>query len=125
MSYVDDTILFYFANRRPVKLMMGVLRNYEKVSGQLINLSKSFFYLHEKSPISIGQKLRRWTGIRQGSFPFSYLGCPIFYGRKKKVYFEGMVKKVTSKVLSWKSKLLTSGGKYILVKHVLQSLPIY
>lgn len=47
------------------------------------------------------------------------------YGRKQKEYFEGLMKKVTASVHSWKSKLLSFGGKYILVKHVLQSLPIY
>ncbi|KAH0697743.1 hypothetical protein KY289_015225 [Solanum tuberosum] len=38
----------------------------------------------------------RWlTGIRYGSFPFIYLGCPIFNGRKKKSHFESLVKKVS------------------------------
>lgn len=124
LSYADDTILFCSANKRSVKMMMSVLREYERVSGQLINLSKNLLYLHDKVPIQVGQKLRKWTGIGQGSFPFTYLGCPIFYGRKIKENFEGLIKKVTAKILSWKSKLLSTGGKHILVKHVLQSIPI-
>lgn len=88
LSYADDTILFYSANRKSVRMMMDVLRSYEKVSGQLTNLDKSLFYLHDKVPSVVGQKLRRLTGIGQGSFPFTYLGCSIFYGRKKKEYFE-------------------------------------
>lgn len=106
-------------------MMMKVVKDHEKVSGQMINLSKSFFYLHDRVPTQVGQRLRRWTGIGQGTFPFTYLGCPIFYGRKKKEYFEGLVKKVTSNILSWRNELLSSGGKYILIKHVLQSISIY
>lgn len=92
MSYADDTILFRSANKYLVRRMMQVLRDYEKVSGQMINLNKSFLYVHEKTPTVVGQRLRRRTGIKQGHFSFTYLGCPIFYGRKKE-YFEGLVKK--------------------------------
>lgn len=73
-------------------MMMHILKDYEEVSGQLINLSKSFLYLHDKVPINVGQKLRKWIGIGQGTFPFTYLGCPIFYVRKKKEYFEALIK---------------------------------
>lgn len=36
-----------------------------------------------------------------------------------------MIRKVTKRLLSWQNKLLTFGGKYILINHVLQSIPIY
>lgn len=100
MSYADDTILFCSAYKKSVRRMMQVLRSYENILGQLINLTKSFFYLHDKVPTAVGQKLRKWTGIRQGAFPFTYLGCPIFYGRKKKEYFEGLIEKVTARIHS-------------------------
>lgn len=51
-----------------MKKMMGVLRDYELISGQLINRNKSFFYLHEKTAIVVGIRLRRLTGIKMGSF---------------------------------------------------------
>lgn len=35
------------------------------------------------------------------------------------------MKKITGKILSWKSKLLMAGGIYTLIKYVLQSMPIY
>lgn len=80
LSYADDTIIFCSANKRSIKMMMSVLREYERVSGQLINLFKSFLYLYDKVPIQVGQKLRKWTGIGQGSFPFIYLGTLYFIG---------------------------------------------
>lgn len=59
----------------------------------MVNLDKSLFYLHEKVPTAVGSQIRRITSIRQGNFPFTYLGCPIFYGRKKKSHFEELIKK--------------------------------
>lgn len=82
LSYADDTILFCSGDRVSIKKMMNVLRSYEEVSGQLINKAKSFFYLHEKSPSIFSIRLRKLKGIKQGDFPFTYLGCPVYYGRK-------------------------------------------
>lgn len=79
--YADDTILLCSRHKRSMKKMMEVLRGYEYVSGQLINLTKSYVYLHEKVLIVVCQRI---TCISQGYFPFTNLGCPIFYGRNKK-----------------------------------------
>lgn len=99
--------------------MMNVLRMYGSTSDHLINKSKSSFYLHDKTPLIVAIRLRRLTGIRQGNFPFNYLDCPIFYDRKKKVYFEEMIRKVAKRILAWHNKFLSFGGKMILINHVL------
>lgn len=57
---------------------MELLWKYEKLLGQLINLDKSFFYLHDNTTLIVAIRLRRITGIKQESFSFPYLGCLIF-----------------------------------------------
>ncbi|KAK6804341.1 hypothetical protein RDI58_002125 [Solanum bulbocastanum] len=69
--------------------------------------------------------MRKLTRMRQGNCPFTYLGCPVLYGRKINSYFEDLVRKVAQRILSWQNKFLSFGGKYILISHVLQSLPVY
>lgn len=125
LSYADDTILFCSGDRPSVIKMMTVLRDYENISGQRINKSKSSFYLHDKTPLIVAIRLRRITGIKQGNFPFMYLGCPLFYGRKIKSHFEDLIRKVARRIFSWQNRFLSFRGKYILINHVLQSLPIY
>lgn len=51
LSYADDTILYCSGDKKSVKNMIKVLADYERVSGQMINKNKCFFYLHEKVPI--------------------------------------------------------------------------
>ncbi|KAK4719902.1 hypothetical protein R3W88_018240 [Solanum pinnatisectum] len=82
LSYADDTILFCSGDRTSVVKMMVVLRDYERISGQMVNKSMSSFYLHDKTPLIVAIRMRRLTGIKQGNFPFTYLGCPVYYGRK-------------------------------------------
>lgn len=62
-SYADITILFCPGHKGSVKKMMKVLQKYEKVSDQLINLSKNFIYLHERVLVANKQILRRLTNI--------------------------------------------------------------
>lgn len=61
-----------------MKKMIKILREFEKILVQLINLDKSLFYLHEKTLIGTCNKLKKITGIALGSFPFTYLGCLVF-----------------------------------------------
>jgi len=107
-----------------IKIMV-VLREYERILGQMVNKAKSSFYLHEKMQLIVTIRLRRLTGIRQGNFPITYLGCPVFYGRKNKSYFEELVRKIAGRILLWQNRFLSFGGKYTLIYHVLQSLPVY
>nr|XP_016485712.1 PREDICTED: uncharacterized mitochondrial protein AtMg00310-like [Nicotiana tabacum] len=58
-------------------------------------------------------------------FPFSYLGCPIYFGRKTSNLFDGMLSKVIKKLNGRQASMMSSGGRMILIKHVLQSLPTY
>ncbi|XP_059310243.1 uncharacterized protein LOC132061439 [Lycium ferocissimum] len=125
LSYADDTILFCLAENAFLKKMIKVLGDYEKLPGQLVNNEKSSFYLYKKAPTNIVSRVRRKTGMRKGSFPFTYLGCLIFYGRRKIVYYESLIKKVMNMVMSSQNRLLSFGGRYILIAHVLQTMPIY
>lgn len=65
LSYADDTILFCCEDRYSVIQIMKVLKQYEDISRQLINKSKSFFYLHENTPLIYFIRLRKLTSIRE------------------------------------------------------------
>ncbi|XP_019242071.1 PREDICTED: uncharacterized protein LOC109222124 [Nicotiana attenuata] len=103
---------------------MEILYLYE-VSGQLVNNSKSAIYMHHLTDLEIVRKVKRITGIGRQDFPFTYLGCPIFYARRKLEYYQGIINKVLEKLQTWKGKLLSIGGRAVLISNVLQSMPIH
>ncbi|XP_070054663.1 uncharacterized protein [Nicotiana tomentosiformis] len=125
LAYADDAIIFASANAPSLSKIMAVLGNYEKISGQMINKDKSSYYMYSKVANGLFQAVGAITGFGRGKFPFTYLGCPMFYTRRRKVYYEELIKKVKAKLHSWKGKLLSFGRKATLISSVLQSMPVH
>ncbi|XP_070010520.1 uncharacterized protein [Nicotiana sylvestris] len=125
LSYTDDTIIFCSSDETSLRLVMEFLQAYESSSGQLVNKAKSAIYLHHLTDSEVINKVERIIGIRRQGFPMTYLGCPIFYARKRGDYYQGLITKDMDKLQSWKGKLLSVGGRAVLIANVLQSIPIH
>ncbi|XP_060210297.1 uncharacterized protein LOC132637182 [Lycium barbarum] len=120
-----DTIIFTSANEQSVRLVMKTLSNYEKVSGQKINKQKSVVYMHHLTSHNIKELVFSVTQIPEKDFPFTYLGVPIYYGRRMNIHYNEIIEKIQNRLSSWIGKLLSIGGRTTLIKHVLQSMPIH
>ncbi|XP_070036172.1 uncharacterized protein [Nicotiana tomentosiformis] len=118
LAYVDDTIIFSSSHAKSLQLVMEVLKAYEAASSQLVNKGKLAVYMHHSTSLEVVAKVERITGIGRQEFPFTYLGYPIFYSRRKMDYYQGLLTKVLDKLHSWKGKLLSVGGSAVLISHV-------
>lgn len=54
-----------------------------------------------------------------------YLGLPILVGKAKNRSFQSIKDRVWKRVKGWKEKMLSFGGKEILIKVVAQAIPRY
>ncbi|KAF3656557.1 hypothetical protein FXO37_15408 [Capsicum annuum] len=124
-DFADDMIILCKADLTTLKKVADTSDKYEKVSGQKINKEKSAIYMHKGVSQVTVVMAEVATRINRKDFPFTYLGCPIFHMRKKKDFFQPIMNKISSKLQGWKGKLLLYGGRAILIKHVLQSIPIH
>lgn len=125
LSFADDIIIFTTGRRHTLRLIMKTLTSYEKVSGQLINKEKSHFLVPNQTFSSTISRIKGETGFQQKQSPISYLGCPLYIGRQRISHYAGLVSKVVLRIAGWQSKLLSYGGRVVLVKHVLQAIPIH
>lgn len=119
LAYADDIIIFTRGKSKCIKLVLKQIQLYEESSGQQVNRDKSFFLDSPKSSPSRINRMREVTCFMDHSFPFVYLGCPIYIGRKKIEYFDGLVSKISKRSSGWQGKMLYHGGRMTLVKHVL------
>ncbi|XP_042964766.1 uncharacterized mitochondrial protein AtMg00310-like [Carya illinoinensis] len=54
-----------------------------------------------------------------------YLGLPTIIGRSKYKSFRELKEKIWKRICSWKTSFLSTAGKEILIKSVLQAIPAY
>jgi len=60
-----------------------------------------------------------------GSFPFMYLSLPFGGNACRLAFREPLINQINSRLSGWSSRHLSLGGRVILLKYVLSSLPVY
>ncbi|XP_042972903.1 uncharacterized protein LOC122304700 [Carya illinoinensis] len=96
-----------------------------RVTGQRLNIEKTSIFYNRNTRKEVQQAILQQAGLRAHG-PFDkYLGLPSYVGRQKTKAFTSIVDRIKSKMASWKTKVLSQGGKEILLKSVLQSIPTY
>ena len=125
LAYADDVIVFSSGERRTLKKIMKTIEEYEEISGQRVNKEKSGFILGAKHARSHRDRIAQITGFCYNPLPIKYLGCPLYEGRKSKKYFDNLVDAISMKIQGWSKKWLSTGGRIVLIKSVLYSMPIH
>ncbi|XP_042988639.1 uncharacterized protein LOC122316171 [Carya illinoinensis] len=125
LMYADDIIIFANGGNKSMRGLMKVLNLYENWTGQVLNKNKSAILFSNKISNTRKSSILRMTGFSEGSFPFKYLGVPIVVGRLKVCDFSDLIGNFNKKIAGWKMKMLSIGGRVILLHHVLSSMAIH
>jgi hypothetical protein len=123
LLFADDSMVFTKASVRDCQSIKSVLSLYACASGQVVNYQKSAMCVSKGVAKRRAIGLARIVGVRLVACHDRYLGLPSFAGRNKKEIFSNVREKVWQKLHGWKNKLFSAGGKEILIKAVVQSVP--
>ncbi|XP_043705536.1 uncharacterized protein LOC122655405 [Telopea speciosissima] len=123
--FADDTIIFSSGLKSSLKQICGLINSYEGFSGQLVNKSKSYFVISEKASNRKSLKVEGITGFPRKRLPITYLGEPLFSGRLRICFFNEFLAKMRNRVAGWQRRTLFSGGRVVLLKHVLAAMSIH
>jgi hypothetical protein len=97
---------------------------FEKLSGLKINFHKSeLFYFGEAKERAMD--FVQMFGCKEGSLPFRYLGIPMNVHKIRNKDWRQVEESFQKKLSSWKGKLLSVGGRLVLINSVLSSLPMF
>ena len=124
LQYADDTIIFLENDLEQAKNLKLLLCAFEELSGLKINFHKSELFCLGQAKANVTEYIHLF-GCREGSFPFKYLGIPMSHQKLTSKGRSQIEEKFQKKLSSWKGKLLSVGGRLVLINSILSSLPMY
>ncbi|CAN0837158.1 LINE-1 retrotransposable element ORF2 protein [Linum grandiflorum] len=123
--FADDTVIFGKASRDEALQLQLTLSRYCRLSGQAINSTKSAIKFSANTPLEVKQQIATIFGTSIDDQLGSYLGLPTEWGRSRAETFRFMLERLQQRASSWKSLILSHGGRETLAKAILQAIPSY
>lgn len=124
LQIVDDTLILGDKSWANIRAMRVVLILFQDLSSLKVNFSKSLLVRVNV----MSSWLAEAAGVlncKVGSIPFMYLGLPIGGNVRRLNFWEPLIKRINSILSGWSSIYLSLGGRLVLLKYVLSSLPLY
>ncbi|KAJ0680602.1 putative RNA-directed DNA polymerase [Helianthus annuus] len=124
LFYADDAILVGEWSKIEVLNIVRILRCFHVCSGLKINLDKSNMYGVGVGWDEIGVMANE-VGCNPDSIPFKYLGLNVGANMNRISNWQPVYDIFRSRLATWKVHLLSIGGRVVLIKSVMKSLPNY
>ncbi|XP_071902212.1 uncharacterized protein [Coffea arabica] len=125
LDFADDILIFTRCSEGNLDALKEFLESYQAYSGQKVNASKSAFIMANRATGEQRDLVASKLQFQQLCLPFTYLGSLISRGRERCILLDAIVSRMRDRLCHWSSRLLSSGGKLILLRHVLTSMPMY
>ena len=92
--------------------------------------SKLNINIDKSEIISVGEveemeEMAAELGCKVGSVPSVYLGLPLGAPNKNTSMWDGVEEKVRRRLALWKRQYISKGGRLILIKSTMASMPLY
>jgi hypothetical protein len=106
------------------KHMKILLCAFEQLSGLKINFHKSEMFCYGEAK-NCSDQYSHIFGCGMGQYPFRYLGIPMNHKKLSNRDWKAVEERFQKKLSCWKGKLLSYGGRLVLINSVLSSLAMY
>jgi len=124
LQFANDTLILGDKSWANVRAMRAILLLFQSLSGLKVNFSKSSLVGVNVASSWLAEAAMV-LNCKVGSIPFVYLGMPIGGTSSRLSFWEPLLNRIKSKLSGWSSNHLSFGGRLILLKSVLSSLPVY
>ena len=107
-----------------VRTIQAVLLLLEQVHGLKVNFNKSMLTGVNIPPTWLSEAASVLNS-RTGTIPFLYLGLPVGGDSQKLSFWKPVVDRIRARLSLWNYQFLSFGGRLVLLKSVMSSLPVY
>jgi len=123
-QFVDDNLLFGHPSIQEARAFKSLLNTFSDAFGTTINSEKSQIFFFNTPSIS-QRNIARILGFSIDVLPSKYLGAPLVDSVIKHASWRALLDKLEAKLSSWMYRSLNMASKIILIKSVLQAMPLY
>ena len=124
LQYADDMMFFMEGSVEEAKNLSALLDVFPDCSGLCLNRDKSEFkgfgLSHEEETLC-----SHALGTPVGALPMRYLRLPLSTGQMRVADWQPVVGKVEQRLEGWKAKVLSKGGRLVLLRSVLSAIPTF
>ncbi|GJX21172.1 RNA-directed DNA polymerase, eukaryota [Tanacetum coccineum] len=124
MFYADDAVFIGEWSESNITSLIHVLDCFHKVSGLKINMCKSKIMGIEVDNGKVSRAATKF-GCLVLKAPFLYLGSYVGGDMNKIQSWKDIIDRIRRRLSRWKMKMLSIGGRLMLIKSVLGSMPIF
>ncbi|XP_038708505.1 uncharacterized protein LOC120003559 [Tripterygium wilfordii] len=125
LFFADDSLLFCRVKKEDWMCVYDILTEYGRVSGQMINYSKTSIYFSRYTSSQQKSQMISLIGAVEAKISDHYLGLPAIVGRSRKKAFMFILDRIRKKVMGWSHRNLSQAGKEVFIKSILQAIPTY
>ena len=123
-QFVDDNMVFGYPSIQEASKLKSLLQEFSDASGASINNSKSQIFFFHTPPLT-QYAISRILGFSIASLPSTYLGAPLIASPLKHASWRKLLDKLEARLSSWTFRTLNIAGRLVLIKSVLQAMPLY
>jgi hypothetical protein len=123
-KFVDDSILMGILLVREAHASKEIFHEFSQAFDTSINNAKSqlFFF---NTPLVVQKHISCVLGFPRSSFPFKYFGIPLIDNDLCNSSCDGLLCSLNHCLSSWTFRLLNLSSRIMILKYVLQAIPIY
>ncbi|KAG5537109.1 hypothetical protein RHGRI_024523 [Rhododendron griersonianum] len=125
LFFADDSLIFLEANSWYCSNLRQILGCFSEASGLSVNLHKSSVMFSANASHSTRDELKGILEMKDMDKNSKYLGLPTSWGKSKKESMGFIRDNILGKIKGWSNKDLNQAGKEILIKSVIQPIPMY
>lgn len=126
LLFVDDVLCFIQGTSRKFKSLKNILESFCISTGIEVNLQKSFLYhyfLSRESTLLLIKLLP--FALKPLDIGFKYLDFHLKPDNYRKEDWTWLIQKFEARISFWGNRLLSRGERLVLIKEVLESIPVY
>jgi hypothetical protein len=125
LLFANDSLILMKDDMTNAISLQQVLDTYCASSGQMVSVAKSSIFFSQNTNALIRVEICETLHINTKALSDKYLGLPALVGADGSDCFKHFIEKIIQRINGWKEKLLSIGGKEILLKAVAQAIPVF